>query len=204
MFIHHKNHVSKNTNRSAFGLIEVMISAMILSISLLGIASIQSKALNIIIEASKKETAYRMIGQLSNFALTADINQVYNLVANSSPTGPASCYAPLASTSCNQQVFYQTMIAEWNDILSKILPGGSGCTCAGVNADPAQPVTFRSAVKWTTLSGTTSVVHLDNQILLSGISGTTPKITPSNSNICQTANPMDTDPPNKICTPFHP
>jgi len=181
-----------------------MISAMILSISLLGIASIQSKALNIVIEASKKETAYRMIGQLSNFALTADINQVYNLVANSSPTGPASCYAPLTSTSCTQQVFYQTMIKEWGNILSSVLPGGAGCTCAVAGADPAIPITFRSAVKWTTLSGTTSVVYLDNQILLSGVSGTTPKITTSNSNICPTVKPMDTDPPDKICIPFNP
>jgi len=200
MFIHHKNHVSKNTNRSAFGLIEVMISAMILSISLLGIASIQSKALNIVIEASKKETAYRMIGQLSNFALTADINQVYNLVAKSPSTDTTLCYASLATTAttpCTTPVFYQTMIAEWNDILSKILPGGSGCTCAIIGAS-SQPTTFRSAIKWTTLSGTTSVVYLDNQILLSGALPTTPQITLSNSYLCPVVTP-DTNSPQTIC-----
>ena len=184
MFICHKNQVSINTNRSAFGLIEVMISAMILSISLLGIASIQSKALNIIIEASKKETAYRMIGQINNFVSTTDKSLVGNMVAKNPATDVASCYASIATTNCDQQKFYQTMITEWNDILSKILPGGKGCTCASPNPDITKPTTLRSAIKWTTLSGTTSVVCFDNQILSSTINS-------SNSNICPSGAPAD-------------
>lgn len=166
MLINHKKY-------SAFGLIEVMISAMILSISLLGIASIQSRALNVMIEASRTETAYRMIGQLSHFAVTLDDkSQVVNFVPSSASLkdiNASDCYLQNlpATTNCDINKFYKTMVQEWNQTLSAILPGMHGCTCVVKFDNSNSQLTLRAAIEWTSLSGVKRVVSIDNQILLS-------------------------------------
>lgn len=167
MFINYKNHIVPRESTSGFGLIEVMISAMILSISLLGIASIQSRALNIMIEASRRETAYRMIGQLSNFAIMAEKDKVGYLALATPSVAIATCYAPLSSTSCDKAAFYQTLVREWTEIVGKILPKGQGCTCISspLGTNPQPTITLRAAIKWVSLSGVNSVVMFDNEIL---------------------------------------
>lgn len=163
-----------NTNSyrriAAFGLLEVMISAMILSISLLGVASLQSRVMNVSIEASRKETAYRMLRQLINFAVTADSSFLINFISTpATPPATDICYsnAPAISPSCPPDVFYQTMVREWKDMIAQVLPSGLGCSCVVNNNSTAMPasVTVRFAIKWTALSGLNSTAFMDNNIV---------------------------------------
>lgn len=185
---------------TAFGLLEVMISAMILSISLLGVASLQSRVMNVSIEASRKETAYRMLRQLINFSVTADPAFLINFI--STPATPAVtniCYSnpPAMSPGCTPDVFYQTMVREWKDIVAQILPSGLGCSCVVNNNSTAMPasVAVRFAIKWTALSGVTSTAFMDNNIVASLNPAATYDSCPVG-----TADPTN---PTTICTNFN-
>lgn len=164
------NNINSYRKITAFGLLEVMISAMILSISLLGVASLQSRVVNLSIEASRKETAYRMLRQLINFSVTAEPAFLINFISTpGTPPATSTCYAnaPAINPSCTTDVFYQTMVREWKDIVAQIFPSGLGCSCVVNNNSTAMPasVTVRFAIKWTALSGITSTVFMDNNIV---------------------------------------
>ena len=167
------NNIHSYRKITAFGLLEVMISAMILSISLLGVASLQSRVMNVSIEASRKETAYRMLRQIINFSVTADPSFLIDFISTpGTPPATDTCYktsAPAMSPLCTPDVFYQTMVREWKDIIAQILPAGLGCSCVVNNNSTAMPasVTVRFAVKWTALSGVTSTAFMDNNIVAS-------------------------------------
>ncbi len=159
-----------NIKISAFGLIEVMIAALILSISLLGVASLQSKAMYTVVEAGRLESAYQMLGQLSSFALTADPSIVsymaYKAILNTSLTdtssGVAACYNP-PPNGCDQKTFYMTTVREWQNILSTMLPAGQGCTCI-ISPANLPSINMLIAINWKTLAGSYTTVSLTTQI----------------------------------------
>ncbi len=160
---------------SAFGLIEVMIASVILSISLLGVASLQSKAMYTVVEAGRQETAQQMISPLANFALNADSTNVaamadQNIFVSLDFNDLAKCY-DLTTTpkGCSQTKFYQTTVFEWQNMLSTMLPNGKGCTCLIPNFDTsntttAQPATMLLALNWKTMSGSYTTVASAIQI----------------------------------------
>lgn len=154
----------------AFSLIEVMISALILSISLLGAASLQSKGLFSVIEAGRQEAATQMINQLTTFALTADAanpdapNNFIKMVDKTAPS--ANCYTP---SGCSEADFYKTTVLEWKSLLANLLPNGKGCAClvqtAGFTTSAsAQPATIRVAVNWKNISNRISTISIDTQV----------------------------------------
>lgn len=162
----------------AFGLLEVMISAMILSISLLGIASIQSRVINITVEAGRTETAYRMLRQLSNTANSMRSSFLFNLVSTAPAPAASACYAVPPNITCTPGDFYQAMVQEWKLTVGQVFPMGAGCTCAvtGIanNKPTASPptATLRFAIKWTALSGVVSTVYVDNKVVASLVDST--------------------------------
>ena len=152
-----------------FSLIEVMISALILSISLLGAASLQSKGLFSIVESGRQEAATQMINQLTTFALTADPGNFQYMVDQTISTtnsNIATCYSP----GCSVDKFYIATVSEWQNLLFNILPNGQGCTClvqtAGLtpSASTAQPATIRIAVNWRNIANQISTVSIDTQV----------------------------------------
>ncbi len=157
----------------AFGLLEVMISAMILSISLLGIASIQSRVINITVEAGRTETAYRMLRQLSNAANSMRSSLLENLVSTATAPAASACYAVAPNITCTPEDFYQAMVQEWKLTVGKVFPMGAGCTCAVTGIANNKPTaippsaTLRFAIKWTALSGGVSTVYVDNKVVAS-------------------------------------
>lgn len=166
-------YIKKVAKISAFSLIEVMIAALILSISLLGAASLQSKSLFTITEAGRQETATQMINQLITFALSTDQNSASNPVnlkfmvdPSISPTNSAisSCYN---SAGCSPQDFYIATVSEWQNLLSTLLPNGQGCTCLVPTVTPSnspQAVTLRVAINWKNISGSINTVTTNTQI----------------------------------------
>lgn len=157
--------IVKNIKIAAFGLIEVMIAALILTISLLGVASLQSKALYTVVESDRQETAYQTISQLASFATAATKDTVaylaylpYSDISTSSYI--TNCYANLMTNT--EELFYRTTIAEWNKMLSTALPSGKLCTCLTNfdvnNTTTAQTADLLIAVNWKTLSGLYSTI----------------------------------------------
>ena len=175
-----------NQKTSAFGLIEVMIASVILSISLLGVASLQSKAMYTVVESGRQETAHQMISQLANFALNANSANVsamadQNIFFLGDFRDLAKCY-DLTNTpgtgGCSQNKFYQTTVFEWKNMLSTMLPNGNGCTCLIPNFDTsntttAQPATMLLALNWKTMSGSyttvASVIQIPAAVITSSI-----------------------------------
>jgi len=177
---------------SAFGLIEVLIAALILSVSLFGVAALQSRSIFTIIEAGRQETANQMINQLASFPMAASVlssqntnfqNNISYLADQSiSPTNAsivATCYsatgcAPLSPPSnptqaTTYQAFYVATVLEWQNMLSTMLPSGQGCTClvgSSFTAGNPQPQTstILIAVNWKNLSGSYSTLSLSTQL----------------------------------------
>lgn len=158
----------------AFGLIEVMIAATLLSIGLLGAASIQTQSLNMTLESSLRETAIRMTNQLSNFILTMD-----NSVDNPELQTMISLSATTADTDCNNTnncpsgKFYAALLAGWKNSLHLLLPNGKGCLCFNPEntstINPAPP-SIRLAIQWVNLSGDSREYSID-QPITSSITG---------------------------------
>lgn len=127
----------------AFGLIEIMISATLLSIGLLGAASIQSQSLNITTDSSLRETASRMIGQLIGFITTMDNSELQTMISSSSVVTDCN------NTDCDSSQFYVSLLADWRSSI-KLLLNGQGCLCfTGTDIDPS----IRVAIQWVNLSG---------------------------------------------------
>lgn len=155
---------NKLKNRSGFSLIEVMVASIILSISLLGVASLQSRSIYTVLESGRQETAYQMMGQLTNFALTADPQYIPYIVDQQIPASNINdCYS---AAGCDQPVFYKTLVKEWQNILSTMLPTGKGCTCVmpGFTPDKNGPITLRVAINWQTLSGSYATTVTDTLV----------------------------------------
>lgn len=160
-----------------FSLIEVMISALILSISLLGAASLQSKGLFSIVESGRQEAATQMINQLTTFALTADPGNLQYMIDNTISTTNSNittCYSP----GCSADKFYIATVSEWQKLLEAILPNGKGCAClvqttGFTTSSSEQPATIRIAVNWKNISNTFSTVSIDTQVPSAIIASTT-------------------------------
>ena len=154
-----------NIKISAFGLIEVMIASIILSISLLGVLALQSKSLYTVVESERKETANQMINQLVNFALTASPNDMpYIAYNNIASANIAECYS---TTGCDHPTFYETTVKEWQNILSTLLPNGQGCTCLTnftSTTTTVQPASLMVAINWRNLSGLLTTIAITTQI----------------------------------------
>lgn len=159
----------------AFSLIEVMISALILSISLLGAASLQSKGLFSIVESGRQEAAMQMINQLTTFALTADVSNPTNpvnfqkMIDNSISQTNANIALCYSTAGCSEDKFYIATVSEWQSLLSTLLPNGQGCTClvqttGFTTSSSPQPATIRVAVNWKNLSNRISTVSMDTQV----------------------------------------
>ena len=164
-----------------FGLIEVMISAMVLSIALLGIASIQSRSMALMIETNRQEVAAGMRAQIYLFALRANQDGLVHNFAparwDSSIDGnsldlcrvePNNFNDDLGNCSPNQ--FYQNLVFQWQNNLSQILPSGRGCVCfdtRGVSSTNFSTTPIRIVINtgWVNLAGEQVEVSDTHEIL---------------------------------------
>lgn len=157
-----------------FGLIEVMIAASILTVSLLGVAAIQSRAINASNQASVRETAVRLLSQISTFIINMESNELSSLFS----TATQDCIKYNSTAlSCTRNQLFTAITNNWKNNISRILPGGEGCFCiVGSTSSSAPSIIFvRSAVRWTDLSGVRTTNAIDSKFFGSA---------PSNANAC--------------------
>ena len=158
--MHNKNYLKKFKKfTSAFGLIEIMIAATLLSIGLLGAASIQSQSLNITMESSLKETASTMTNQLSDFIMNADNSELQKMISSVSSTEVSSTDDTACNnTACTSDNFYAVLLAGWRKSVNLLLPNGKVCLCSTSSS------TIRIAIQWVNLSGADRQHFFDQEI----------------------------------------
>lgn len=102
----------QNNNQQGFTLLEVLISVLILSIGLLGIAGLQLTALSNNTSAYNRSIAttlaYDMADRMRANKVAAN-NNAYNRAAGAAPTGAASCIA----NTCTEAALAAFDLDEW-------------------------------------------------------------------------------------------
>ncbi len=114
------------TKQAGFTLIEVLVSSLILSIGLLGVAGLQALSLK------NNQSAY-MRSQATAFAYDLADRMRSNVAgANAGFYAPANAAARATcttTTGCSSQQMAQNDVSEWLGALATNLPMGSGFVC---------------------------------------------------------------------------
>jgi len=119
-------HLRCPKRQGGFTLIEVLVSAMILSIGLVGVAGLQ------VISLKNNQSAY-MRSQVSAFAYDLADRMRSNVAGADAgfydPDTAAVRASCLTTVGCTTQQLAQNDLAEWNASLAANLPMGTGFVC---------------------------------------------------------------------------
>ncbi len=120
--------MNRMKNKSGFTLIEVLISILVLSFGLLGLAGLQALGLKNNVSAYHRGQATQLAYDMAD-RIRANIEEakksntsIYNTLAASSANVQNSCKA---APGCTTSELAQNDLYEWNESI-KILPSGSG------------------------------------------------------------------------------
>ena len=120
------NTLCQRKSQAGFTLIEVLVSALILAIGLVGVAGLQATSLK------NNQSAY-MRSQATALAYDlADRMRSNVAAANAGSYAPASAAVRATCTSttgCSAQQLAQNDLSEWTTALASNLPMGSGFVC---------------------------------------------------------------------------
>ena len=122
------NNYRSVTNNKGFTLLEVLISVLILSIGLLGIAGLQAKGLQFNHSAYLRSQATFLAYDISD-RMRANIAGVdagnYN---NGTASQHTNCITA-STSSCTPTIMAGHDLYEWDAVLASALPGGQGRVC---------------------------------------------------------------------------
>ena len=123
--------VKRHPHNKGFTLIEVMVSLVVMSIGMLGLASIQA------ISIQNNQTAYMRTLAMQSAYNIADlirtgsdsdgtITSVFDAVTSTVPSAPTNCIVNDSSTSCSAADMAASDIYQWKKNLETLLPSGRG------------------------------------------------------------------------------
>ena len=112
--------------QSGFTLIEVLVSVIVLSIGLVGVATLQAVSLknnqSAFMRSQASALAYDLADRMRSNVLTADSN-LYD------PGTAATITTCKTAVGCTPQQLAQNDLAEWNAAIGTYLPMGEGFVC---------------------------------------------------------------------------
>ncbi len=119
---HRKEHITDTHRTNGFTLIEVMVAVLVLSIGLLGIASLQATSLRNNNDASMQTRASYMASDMADRmrANAASVN------AYPAATLATPAVGDCTTASCTPTQMVDNDVAEWNQQLAQTLPAGQG------------------------------------------------------------------------------
>lgn len=128
MFLIKKKRLHVHVRQKGVGLIEVMVSALILAIGLLGVAGLQAKSLrynqSAYLRTYATMLAYDMMDRIrSNRALAISSN-IYDVNKSDAIDSSVNCQTTSANCSRTNLALYD--IKQWRDNLATYLPSGQG------------------------------------------------------------------------------
>jgi len=116
----------RRKRQSGFTLIEVLVSVIVLSVGLVGVAGLQAVALknnqSAFMRSQASALAYDLADRMRSNVLTADSN-LYD------PATAATVTACKTTAGCTPQQLAQNDLAEWNAAIATYLPMGEGFVC---------------------------------------------------------------------------
>lgn len=125
-------HLTRRTigrQQSGFTLIEVMVSVLVLSIGLVGVAALQGVSLkntqSAFMRSQATALAYDVADRMRANVLSARIG-LYNSGSYDPPAKVTSCKS---TTGCTAQKMAENDLAEWNAAIATYLPMGQGVVC---------------------------------------------------------------------------
>ncbi len=136
-------------SQSGFTLIEVLVSALLLSIGLVGLAGLQAASLtnnqNSFMRSQVTAMAYDLADRMRANVPGANAT-AYN------PANAAVTAACKSTTGCTPQQMAQTDLAQWNAALVTHLPMGQGWVCIDATPDDgasaAAPACDGNGTQW--------------------------------------------------------
>ncbi len=122
----HRTRAFRAKNQGGFTLIEVLVSALILAIGLVGVAALQAVSLksqqSAFMRSQASALAYDLADRMRSNVTSANAN-----LYNPAVTGlVANCKAV---SGCTPQDLARHDLAEWNAVITNYLPMGSGFVC---------------------------------------------------------------------------
>lgn len=123
---------STHSGQSGFTLLEILVSVFVLSIGLLGLASLQVTALRNDQSAFMRTQATILAYDLAD-RMRANKNAVTSGFYN--PANAATTAACTTTAGCTIQEMAQTDLQQWLDNISAYLPAGDGWVCIDSTPD---------------------------------------------------------------------
>jgi type IV pilus assembly protein PilV len=121
----YKTDFSPSGHASGFTLIEVLVALLVLSIGLLGLASLQATSLRFNNDSSSQTLATYLANDMAD-RMRANVGQAANYPGRAAAANP-TCYAG----GCSPDEMAGNDIYEWNDALSNLPAGQGTITAAG-------------------------------------------------------------------------
>jgi type IV pilus assembly protein PilV len=128
-----------------FTLVEVLVSMMVLSIGLLGVAGLQARSVrdnhNAYLRSQASMLAYEIGDRMrANREALISNSAIYNLaIADNAPSSPANCVG--SSIACSTSDLVQFDQSDWLNRVSTTLPSGD----AGISCNTARVCTVTVA-----------------------------------------------------------
>lgn len=139
-----KRSAGRVRNQRGFTLLEVLVTLLILSIGLLGLAGLQLAGLKMNDSAERRSQAtilaYDILDRMRANRTVAETG-AYNITTATAPAA-ASCAG--SSASCSPTTMKNYDLYEWREALKKRLPGGTG----EVSVTGGTPPTVTIKVQW--------------------------------------------------------
>jgi type IV pilus assembly protein PilV len=129
-----------------FGLVEVLVTLVILAFGLLGVAGLQASALRSTVESGSRGMAVRMANDMAERLRLEPQQLAAYLTAAASDQSAADSSACYGSGGCSGTTRVNAAVGEWQRQLALRLPGGEGIVCR--DASP-QDGTVRTAADCT-------------------------------------------------------
>ena len=128
----HSASAALRNRQSGFTLIEVLVSVIILSIGLVGVAGLQAISLknnqSSFMRSQATALAYDMADRMRANVLSATTG-LYDPTAAATTSGCAS------TSGCSEQQMAENDLAEWNAAITTYLPMGQGYVCVDSTPD---------------------------------------------------------------------
>ena len=116
----------RRNRQSGFTLIEVLVSVVVLSIGLVGVAGLQAVSLknnqSAFMRSQATALAYDMADRMRANVLSATTG-LYD------PTAAATTSGCTSTSGCSEQQMAENDLAEWNAAIATYLPMGQGYVC---------------------------------------------------------------------------
>jgi len=122
---HSKEHTTAALRSDGFTLIEVLVAVLVLSIGMLGIASLQATSLRHNNDASMQTQASFLASDLAD-RMRANASQA----ALYPTTTPATASGGCLTSTCTSTQMVENDLDEWNVLLADALPAGEGSVTA--------------------------------------------------------------------------